>query len=244
MPFTFAHPAIILPCHKLSARYVSMTGLIIGSLTPDFEYFLRMKMKGDYGHTLAGVLWLDLPLGIVLCLLFHQVIKRPIIDNSPKFIQKRFIPLRDYDWLAFFKTHWHIVCLSLLIGAYSHLFWDSFTHHSGFFSHYLGLHRQVFGLPMYKILQHSSTLIGAFIILLYVYKMASYQVTTTQPTIKYWLKISLLACITLGIRFMFGLKIIAYGSVIVSIVSSLLLAILVVSLLWREKNYGEERAVK
>ncbi|WP_240482010.1 DUF4184 family protein [Flavobacterium psychrophilum] len=39
MPFTFSHPAIILPLRYLPRQWFSLTGLIIGSLTPDFEYF-------------------------------------------------------------------------------------------------------------------------------------------------------------------------------------------------------------
>ncbi|WP_262496247.1 DUF4184 family protein [Flavobacterium piscis] len=39
MPFTFSHPAIILPLKYLPKNWISLTGLIIGSLTPDFEYF-------------------------------------------------------------------------------------------------------------------------------------------------------------------------------------------------------------
>ncbi|SEF46838.1 protein of unknown function [Flavobacterium urumqiense] len=42
MPFTFSHPAIILPF--LKNKKLSATALIIGSMSPDFEYFFRMKM--------------------------------------------------------------------------------------------------------------------------------------------------------------------------------------------------------
>ena len=54
MPFTFSHPAIVLPLKYLPKKWFSFTGLIIGSMTPDFEYFLRMKVKSDYSHTLNG----------------------------------------------------------------------------------------------------------------------------------------------------------------------------------------------
>lgn len=41
MPFTFSHPAIILPLSYLPKKWFSLTGLIIGSLIPDFEYLLE-----------------------------------------------------------------------------------------------------------------------------------------------------------------------------------------------------------
>ncbi len=71
MPFTFSHPAIVLPFGLIGQRYFSMTALIIGSMTPDFEYFLRLRVRSDFSHTLFGVFWFDLPLGIVLCFVFH-----------------------------------------------------------------------------------------------------------------------------------------------------------------------------
>jgi hypothetical protein len=55
MPFTFSHPAIILPLAYLPKKWYSMTGLVIGSLVPDFEYFLRMSMAGYHSHTIAGL---------------------------------------------------------------------------------------------------------------------------------------------------------------------------------------------
>lgn len=76
MPFTFSHPAIVLPITRLPNRFVSATGLIIGSLTPDFEYFLRLNLHSAYSHTIAGVFWFDLPLGIILAFLFHLIVKK------------------------------------------------------------------------------------------------------------------------------------------------------------------------
>ena len=41
MPFTFSHPAAVLPLRLLPRHWFSLTGLVIGSMVPDFEYFLR-----------------------------------------------------------------------------------------------------------------------------------------------------------------------------------------------------------
>jgi hypothetical protein len=45
MPFTFLHPAIVLPLTYLPRQWFSLTGLVIGSLTSDFEYVLRVNDK-------------------------------------------------------------------------------------------------------------------------------------------------------------------------------------------------------
>ena len=133
MPFTFAHLAIILPFIYLPKRWFSLTGLIIGSMTPDFEYFIRMNIQSIYSHTIWGVFWFDLPLGILLCFLFHKVIKYALYENLPLFLKSRFSSFADFDFSTYFKRNYLIVILSILIGAFSHILWDSFTHETGFF---------------------------------------------------------------------------------------------------------------
>jgi hypothetical protein len=46
MPFTFAHTALIIPLCYIRRRYrwISATGLITGSVAPDFEKFFRLKL--------------------------------------------------------------------------------------------------------------------------------------------------------------------------------------------------------
>jgi hypothetical protein len=70
MPFTPAHPAIVLPL--IRSRYFSATGLIIGSLSPDFEYFFKMSVDSIYSHSKVGLFYFDLPVTIVLALLFQS----------------------------------------------------------------------------------------------------------------------------------------------------------------------------
>ena len=54
MPFTPAHTALVLPF--IQKRYLSATGLIAGSVAPDFEYFFKMSTNGVHGHTIPGLL--------------------------------------------------------------------------------------------------------------------------------------------------------------------------------------------
>lgn len=81
MPFTFAHPAIILPLPFLNKRWFSLTGLIIGSMIPDFEYFIRMRIQSIYSHTLAGIFWFDLPLALLISFIFHNKVKNLLFQN-------------------------------------------------------------------------------------------------------------------------------------------------------------------
>jgi len=75
MPFTFSHPAIVLPLLKFSPKYISASAVIIGSMTPDFEYFIRMRLMQVHGHNLFGALYFDLPVAIVCTLLFQLIVR-------------------------------------------------------------------------------------------------------------------------------------------------------------------------
>ncbi|PNK61148.1 DUF4184 family protein [Psychrobacter sp. FDAARGOS_221] len=237
MPFTFSHPAIVLPLRKtkLFGYPLSLTGLIVGSLTPDFEYFLTMKIQSVYGHTVLGVLWFCLPLGLILCLLFQLLIKGPLIDNSPYWVQARLVTLRQFDWWPYFKRHWLMVGLSIIIGAYSHLLWDAFTHRHAFFTQQLALDRALFYLPVndsaigiYKVLQHASTVIGAGVIAVYFLRLPVHPIRYHPPSMRFWLSMALISLCIFGVRAYYGLSWHAYGNIIVSAIGATLFALTLV----------------
>ncbi|MEG1227787.1 MAG: DUF4184 family protein, partial [Flavobacterium sp.] len=41
----------MLPLQFLNKKWFSLTGLVIGSMIPDFEYFIRMRIQSIYSHT-------------------------------------------------------------------------------------------------------------------------------------------------------------------------------------------------
>ena len=98
MPFTPAHPAIVLPFLKIKPERVSATALVIGSIAPDFEYFFKMSVSGQHSHTLLGILYFDIPVTIGLAFLFHGVVKRNLIANLPAFFQYRFQPILQLEF--------------------------------------------------------------------------------------------------------------------------------------------------
>jgi len=176
MPFTLSHPAIILPLTYLPKRWYSLTGLVIGSVTPDFDYFIRMQIKSIYSHTLEGLFWFDLPLGVLLTFLFHNIVRDSLFQNLPNALKGRFISFTSFKWNEYFRKNWLVVIVSVFIGASSHLFWDGFTHLHGYFVELIpALSESVnlFGkaIPLPKVLQHSSTLIGGIAIGFAIYKL-------------------------------------------------------------------------
>ncbi len=240
MPFTFSHPAIVLPLTYLPKWWFSLTGLVIGSLAPDFEYFLRMRVKSDYSHTLDGLFWFDLPLGILLTFIFHNIVRGSLFDNLPDFLKSRFSAFTQFDWNRHFKKNWLTVTISILIGAASHVFWDGFTHFHGYFVETIPvltnnidfLGKQI---PILKILQHSSTLTGGLVIAFAIYKMPADKAEEGNINGKYW---AILAVLTLAIilaRFLSDLDLKQYGNVIVTAISAGLLGLILTPILLNKK---------
>jgi hypothetical protein len=235
VPFTFSHPAIVLPF--LKNKKLSATALVIGSMSPDLEYFFRMKMQGDIGHTFLGVFLVDIPLGVLVAFLFHQIIKRPLIANLPDFIKERLYVLKESNWLNYFKSNIWIVIVSFILGIFSHIFWDSFTHINGYFVqriHFLG--GELYSIPVYKIAQHLSSLIGMVLILFYIYKLPVRIEEHNKVNLKYWFSVIGIAVIILSIRFALGMTFKQIGSVVVSAISSMFLALTFAGLIFRNRK--------
>lgn len=231
MPFTFSHPAIVLPLTYLPRKWFSLTGLVIGSLTPDFEYFLRMKVQSTYSHTLSGIFWFDLPLGLLLAFIFHNIVRDNLFDNLPTILKSRLLIFKQFNWNGYFKRSWVVVILSIIIGAASHIFWDSFTHGNGYFVQTIPALTNtidLFGkqLPIFKILQHSSTVFGGLIIIFTLLKLPTHKNVTGRFNAKYWSILAVLTLAIIVIRFLSGFNHNPIGQIIVTGISAGLISLI------------------
>lgn len=240
MPFTFSHPALIFPFNFLPRNYVSMTGLVIGSMTPDFEYFLRMKIQGEYSHTLGGLLWFDLPLGILLTFIFHNIVRDTLFSNLPEALESRLADFKKFNWNEHFKKYWLTIILSVLFGAASHLFWDGFTHVDGYFVEmFQPLSNSVSffdrPIPVFKIVQHASTIVGGIVVLIVLYRLPkSTPDQADDNSVLYWSLVSAIFLVVIIIRFFVGLTLSEYGNIIVSCISALFVALILSPLIMRK----------
>jgi hypothetical protein len=234
MPFTFSHPAIILPFATL--RHLSLSALVVGSLTPDFEYFVKMKLSGRYSHSLEGMFVLDFPLAIGLALIFHQVVKKPLIDNLPAYFNTRLKPLRDVDFPGYIARHPIAFGICLLVGIGSHLLWDSFTHANSYFvDHIAFLSTPVVmdGLPQvpfFRYLQHLSTAVGAICIFLFFHHLPASD-EKTIPGLKFWIITFTVAGISFAVRSFFSFE--YFGDLVTSVISAGFIGVIVASLFTR-----------
>lgn len=235
MPFTFAHPAIVLPLGRWMPKYVSLTGLIAGSMIPDAEYFIRFRVLSLYSHTPAGIFWLDLPLALLGAFLFHLLVRIPLIDHLPGWLRSRLLVYHSFNWPSCFRKKWLVVIISILLGIASHLLWDGFTHEHGFFvQRWATLGRTLtagpVSVPGYKLLQHTSTAAGLCVIACYVFRLPA---KTPEPApgnvFSYWSGIVLLAGMILLLRILCGDGAIPAGTVVVSAIAAFLAALMIIS---------------
>jgi hypothetical protein len=234
MPFTLSHPAILLLF--LKNKKLSATALIIGSMSPDFEYFFRMKMQSDISHTFWGIFLIDFPLGFIVMFAFHEIIKKPFIENAPLFFQKRLAVLKDSNWIDYFKNNFLTVVISFFLGAVSHIFWDSMTHWDGYLVQRASfLNLELFSIPLYKIAQHLSSIIGLAYILGYVYNLPSDNKELRVINLNYWYLTFLFAVFAIALRFYFGTELDKIGNAIVSVLSPMIFAVTLVGFFFRNK---------
>ena len=240
MPFTAAHPAIVLPFIRL--KYVSATGLIIGSVSPDFEYFLKMSVDSEHSHTIPGIFYFDIPVTIALAFIFHLVVKRNLILNLPAGIQKRFHNLLTSDFKEYFRKHFIVVIACAAFGAGSHVLWDSFTHNGAYFAKELSFIRNTFvpflgtRYPMFFVLQHVSTVIGLSIIVLYIIYMKSAEIHPHKPSLNYWMAWIVILMVTLAVRFLIKNYDFNLGNVVVTSISGLCIASIITGFKKYEHN--------
>lgn len=132
MPFTLAHPAAILPLR--GSRFLRTAPLVIGAVTPDVPYYLPLGPSGHPlrvgldTHSLVSSYTVDLALGMALLALV-VLLREPLTALLPA--RARWLCLTALEPFRRRPIEWLLAPLAILIGVYSHLLWDSFTHADG-----------------------------------------------------------------------------------------------------------------
>ncbi|MCP4179510.1 MAG: DUF4184 family protein [bacterium] len=176
MPFTFAHPAVVLPLCNKGNKYVDKTALIIGAMAPDFEYFIHFRPYQVYGHTILGQFYFNLPLVLAISFIYHYLLKESFIRNLPKPYNRYYLYMLNRKWKIKSIRHLLVFIYSALLGMFTHLFWDAFTHKTGYFvtrveAFNYNFHLFSFTVPVYKLLQHGSSVIGLIIIIFFIWSI-------------------------------------------------------------------------
>lgn len=177
MPFTLSHPAAILPLHRFTKRKDLLFPLAIGSMTPDIGYYLHgTRFIRENAHTLIKSFTFCLPAGLCALLiiaLFKMGIRKLLPTENAKELFTRSMPE---------KISWQYLLLSavcILVGSWTHIIWDGFTHRNGFIQY-----------DSYKVVQHISTVVGAAVLIIF-YRMHA-------GASKAWDNKAVLFCLVIG----------------------------------------------
>ncbi|MDQ6812543.1 MAG: DUF4184 family protein [Bacteroidota bacterium] len=181
MPFTFSHPAIVLPLTYTDKTMFSVTALTIGSITPDFGYFFYLPLRLNFSHTWSGILWFDLPLSIVILFLYEQFVRKQLVDHLPSFLYRRFAGFKKRRTVGDQIKRRLIIVSSLLIGITSHVLWDKITHKGAWLAED--------PTEIYPVLWDTSTIIGGLLITIIIIKMRRANVIRQTNIVLYWLPI-------------------------------------------------------
>lgn len=185
---------------------------------------------GIHGHTIAGLFYFDVPVTLMIALLFHLIVKKNLITNLPVFLQRRFQKTLSLDFIAYLRKHWTIFLISALIGSTSHIFWDSFTHDDRFF---VRVFSEVYdntyllfrgaNYPLFYVLQQISTVIGLSAVALYIglIRPATSDMIS-KPRIGYWLLVLAIAIVILRLRFFILPYDYNLGNVVVTAITGLM----------------------
>lgn len=167
MPFTLAHAATAVPIQRTLQKHGNLSAFIISTFSPDLPYFLPLPFAASATHTPTGLFLLCLPITFVSFVAFYALILPGLHPLLPQQVRYRIaVPTLG----AFGKRTAIIkITLSALLGATTHIVWDSFTHaragetYGRFFTTLL-LQIGGYDLYVYKLLQHLSGLVGLFLI--------------------------------------------------------------------------------
>jgi hypothetical protein len=145
---------------------LNLPALVIGSIAPDFGYYIRRYALSDLAHTWHGVVLADVPTGLLVLSIFY-LLRRPLWFLLPEPHRSALASRLSSPPLSL--SFVISAAVSIAVGACTHIIWDSFTHPWGWIVRQIpALHLpwSIAGIPLsgYSVLQHGSTLVGLFVI--------------------------------------------------------------------------------
>ncbi|GAA3404947.1 DUF4184 family protein [Paenibacillus hodogayensis] len=132
MPYTPAHPITAIVLDKLFPRKLNRTGLVLGTMAPDLQNFAELRPTDtDFGHSTLGMFTLGLPASIVLAFAFHRLVLPAAAVYLPAPLNRIAGSYVQRGWRINGLRGWALLIASIVLGMYSHLFLDGFSHRGG-----------------------------------------------------------------------------------------------------------------
>jgi hypothetical protein len=166
MPFTVSHAAAALPVHALFRR-LPLAALMIGSMAPDFAFFVPFAPFRSSTHSIAGLLTFCLPAGLVVWFVFLRWMEHPTMALLPDAWREKLTPTGPITARLV-----GLASLGILVGACTHNLWDSFTHSHTWVTTALPSLREnsaaLGGAPLYHLLQVASSVFGLAVLMMWL----------------------------------------------------------------------------
>ena len=161
MPFTVSHAAAVLPLRRFG---LPLSALMIGSMAPDFGYFFTYEASRALTHSFAGLFVFALPAGLLVWLFYVALLEKATITLLPDRWHTRFAHTDAITPALLVRA-----AIAMVLGAATHLLWDSFTHRGTFatdaFPALLAPTPGFAWLPIYHLLHGLSSVVGmAFLV--------------------------------------------------------------------------------
>ena len=157
--------------------------MMIGSMTPDFTYFLPGEPGRMQTHSVAGLFWFCWPVGMAVWMLFVRVLEQPTFALLPEHWRTRFpSSSRDVSLNALMWTS-----IAVILGAATHIVWDSFTHRGTPVVNSIPALRAVafhidgWRIRWFMLLQHASSLAGLALLALWAWRRPPGRYPRTAP---------------------------------------------------------------
>ena len=143
---------------------------MIGSMAPDFGYFFSHSASRAFTHSLVGLFSFSLPVGLIVWLFYVAVLEKATITLLSDRWHTRFAHT-DAITLRLIA----LACVALLLGSFTHLVWDDFTHRftwsTDHFPFLLGPTPGLSWLPIYHFLHGLSSVVGLVILWIWAHRL-------------------------------------------------------------------------
>jgi len=163
MPFTVSHAAAVLPLRRFGKLELPLTALMVGSMAPDFGYFFSPEASRQLTHSIPALFTFCLPAGFAAWLFYIAVLEKATITLLSDRWHTRFAHTDAITTSLIVRA-----CVAIVLGAVTHLIWDSFTHRATIATDaFPVLMRHTPGfpwLPVYSMLHGLSSVVGLVIL--------------------------------------------------------------------------------
>jgi hypothetical protein len=183
VPFTLAHPAAILPLRGW--RYLRTVPLIIGAMIPDARDYVPSTISHYMYriHSFRGSYTTCLVLGFALLAAVFGL-RRPL--TALLSVRARWLCLNALGPFSRDSREWAFAPLAILIGAWTHLLWDSFTHNDGWVVHRVAVLSATVTIGSYRgtvchVLQYLSSAFGLAVMVVWYWRLPTPHIVRADP---------------------------------------------------------------